>query len=425
MLTIEKLADMNIWWKTKDIPENIAPDYKRKLFYEIQKYLKLRQIIAVVGLRRTGKTTLFHQLIKQLVQENVKPENILYFSFDEGVEELRELIKIYQENVLKKDISFEKVYIFLDEIQKLKNWQNQLKIYYDLHTNIKFFISGSASINILLNSKESLAGRVFYFNLDALSFEEFLELKGKDVQKIKKNIDLWKSEIKIELNHYLLRPFPEIVCSNEEIAKKYIKESVIEKAIFRDLSSLFEIKDIELIEKMVYIISSNPGLIVNMDDLSKDLGRSRQVISNYLYYLETCFILKSLKNFKGSFKVSSRKLKKYYLIHPCISLALYTPEKGRIIENLIQFVNKANYFWRERDKEVDFVISEGNKIIPIESKYSKQVKIKDIKGVLKFMDEFKIQKALVITEDFEFNQKIEGKKIIYTPLWKWILNNRS
>lgn len=121
-------------------------------------------------------------------------------------------------------------------------------------------------------------------------------MRKKDVKWIKENINLWGQELRIELNNYLLKPFPEIVNAEDEIARRYIKESIVEKAIFRDLSTLFEIKDIELIEKLINLIASSPGMIVNLDDLSKTLNRSRQVISNYLYYLQCCFILKSLRN---------------------------------------------------------------------------------------------------------------------------------
>ncbi len=421
MLTIDKLVMANPWWTTAHVPKEVIPDYKRALFFEIQKYRQLRQILAIIGLRRTGKTTILYQLVDQLLQENVKPKSILYFSFDEGVEDLHELFIVYQEQMLKGDLSNEKVYVFLDEIQKLKDWQNKIKIYYDRYPNIKFFISGSASINILLDSKESLAGRVFYFVLEVLSFEEFLALRGKNLEKIRENLQIWKLEIKKELNHYLLRPFPEIIHAEDSIAKMYIKESVIEKAIFRDLNSLFVVKDIELIEKLVHILAANPGMLVNLDDLSKDLGRSRQVLSNYLYYLEICFVVKSLRNFKGSFKVSSRKLKKYYVAHPCISMAAASPEKGKVIENLIQFVTKAGYFWRERQREVDFILLNEKKIIPVESKYSREVRVKELKSLIGFMEEFEVGEGKVITEDSETKFNANGKTIVCVPLWKWLL----
>lgn len=420
MLTIERFGEMNEWWKTGHVKAELAPSYKRKMFYEVQKYLNERQIISIVGLRRTGKSTVLYQIIESLINEGVSPEKILYFSFDEDKEDIRDLLKFYQERIVKKQIEAEKVYVFLDEIQKLDNWQNKIKVIYDLHPNIKFFISGSASLNILLDSKDSLAGRIFYFHMDVLSFEEFLELKGKNLNKIMENIDLWKSELRTKLNEYMLKSFPEIVNASDEIAKKYIKESVVEKAIFRDLSALFEIKDVELIEKLIHILASNPGMIINMDDLSKDIGRSRQIISNYLYYLECCFMVKSVKNFRGSLKVSSRKMKKYYLSHPCIALAIEHPDAGRAVENLVLFAAKAMLFWRAGNKEVDFIIQNEN-ITPIESKYTMSVKTSDIKGLLKFMDIYKCKKGLVVTDDYEAEEEHRDGKIRFIPLWKWLL----
>lgn len=420
MLNIEKLGEMNSWWKLGRVKKELSMPYKRKLFEEIKGYIKLRQIIAIIGLRRVGKTTLLYQIIDYLIEKNIDPKNILYFSFDEKIEEISELINLYKEEVIKTDISKERICIFLDEVQKLEDWQNKIKIYYDLYPNIKFFISGSASINILIPAKETLAGRIFYFNLDVLSFEEFLELSGKDMNKIRENPKIWASELRAELNNYLIKPFPEIILQKDEIAKKYIKETIIEKVIFRDLSSLFEIKDIEFIEKLVGIIGSSPGIIINLDDFSKDLGKSRQVISNYLYYLECCFIIKSLKNFRGSFKASSRKLKKYYLIHPALSLSLASPEEGRIAENLVQFITKGGNFWRQKEKEVDFIILENKKIIPIEVKYTKTVKEKDLKGLIKFMKEYKVNNAIVITKDYEARKK----KIKFIPLWKFLLEKK-
>lgn len=425
MINIEKLNEMNHWWKTRVISKELTPSFKRELYYKIREYIENRQITAIIGLRRTGKSTLFFQIIEELINKKVKPENILYFSFDESNVEIDELIKFYKENILKKDLREEKIYIFFDEIQKLKDWENKIKIYYDLYPKIKFFVSGSASINILINSKESLAGRIFYFDLDVLSFEEFLSLNNKDVEKIKKNLNLWNSELKISLNEYLIKPFPEIINSSDEFSKRYIKESITDKILFKDLKQLFNTIDIDLLETLINIIASEPGIIINLDDLSKDIKRSRQLISSYLYYLEYCFIIKSLKNFRGSYKISSRKLKKYYLIHPSLANALSYPKKGKLIENLVQFKLKSKNYWRDGKHETDFVQMTSNKIIPIESKYSNAIKTEDIEGLLEFMERFKIKQGIVITEDLEKEEKINGKKIKFVPLWKWLLEDKK
>ena len=79
---------------------------------------------------------------------------------------------------------------------------------------------------------------------------------------------------------------------------------------------------------------------------------------------------------------------------------------------------KPEFFWREPYKnEVDIVLDEG-KIIPIEVKYGE---IRDIKGLLKFMDIFSIDKGFVISREQEKNQTFNGKEISIVPAWKWLL----
>lgn len=93
MLTVEKLSEMNHWWKLGKVSPEFALPYKRKLFKEILKYLELRQIIGIVGLRRVGKTTIFYQLVDHLIKKT-NPKNIIYFSFDETKTELEEILDI-------------------------------------------------------------------------------------------------------------------------------------------------------------------------------------------------------------------------------------------------------------------------------------------------------------------------------------------
>lgn len=417
MTTLEALVEANEWWKTGAVRKQFAPNVKRELYHELLKELGERQITAVIGLRRTGKSTLFYQLIQKLLEDKVPPSNILYFSFDEHAEDLKELLSSYQENILKHDLD-EKTYVFFDEIQKLGSWQNKLKLLYDQHPGVKIFVSGSASIDILRGGKETLAGRIFYHHLKPLSFKEFLELKGMGKEKLDEPL-LWKRELRTELGNYLTRAFPEIVLATDEQAKRYVKEGIIDQAVFRDLRQLFKVKEMELIEKLVFILASDPGAIINLDNLSKGLGRSRQVLSNYLYYLEACFIAKSFRNYRGSKRVSSRKLKKYYLAHPALSLALASPQQGKVIENLVAFETTAGYYWREGNKEVDFVASTED---AIEVKYTNAITASDLAGIIAFMHVFKAGKARVVTDDKEGQQTIEGRRITFTPLWKWLLH---
>ena len=172
-----KLEEFNHWWIKGNVDLELALPFKRDNYKEIEKYMDKRFIVAIIGLRRIGKTTTIYQLIQNLINKQINAENILFFSFDEITVKIGEVIETYKE-IHKKDFREEKIYIFLDEIQKCSNWENEIKKYYDLYPKLKFIISGSESLFIKKKTKETLAGRVFEFNLSTFTFKEYLKISN-------------------------------------------------------------------------------------------------------------------------------------------------------------------------------------------------------------------------------------------------------
>src|SRR3989344_6181823 len=146
-MDISKLEEFNHCWIRKNVDPELALPFKRDNYLEIENNLSKKFITALVVLRRVGKTTIIYQLIQKLIKEKIDAANIFFFSFDEVSAKLSEIIEAYRE-FHKKDFREEKVYIFLDEIQKCDNWENEVKKYYDLYPKIKFVISGSESLFI-------------------------------------------------------------------------------------------------------------------------------------------------------------------------------------------------------------------------------------------------------------------------------------
>jgi predicted AAA+ superfamily ATPase len=430
-MDVKKLYNFNEWWVTGKVKPSLLKTRKRPLFFELQKYMKDRQILLITGLRRVGKTTLIYQLIQDLLDKNVKSSNILYFSFDEESWDLDEIIEVYEEKVLKKKIDEEKVYIFLDEIQKCKNWQNKIKILYDLHPNMKILISGSASVQINKKAKESLAGRMFDFVLEPLSFKEFLEWKGFKVDE--KKIELSSSWILPLFQDYLRKGgFPEIVDEeDDEKIKRYIKNSIIEKIVYTDLPEEFGIKDYELLKTLIEMVATQPGITINYDKISRDLKRNKKTIIDYIFYLEYSFLIKLVSNFRGSFISSSRKLKKAYIANTAISFALEPDFYSnsfleKIAENFAVIdVDTKNYY--KNKYEVDIVLKRGKEVLPIEVKYGRV----EVDSIINFLSEFKLKRGIILTKDVFERKRINKKEVLIMPLWafslmkeKWI-NSKS
>lgn len=429
------LITLNRWWDTGRVDTIYALPYKRELFHQVVGYLDARQIVVIYGLRRTGKTTLMYQLIDYILRSGIPKKHILYFSFDEKVTSLEELMKSYSELVLAKEISKEKrIYVFLDEVQKLEDWENQLKMYYDLYPNVKFIVSGSASIMIQKKTTESLAGRIYEFILPLLPFKEFLELKKESVIVDKnmysdfnrlKEIYLGRERIAPYLVEYAKKGgFIELTEESDDEKIKRYASSIIEHIVFVDLAAEFNIRHSQVLKTIVELIASNPGFLLDYTHLSRVLSIDQRVIADYIHYLKYAFLVKSLYNFSKSRFVSERKLKKIYLgstnfIYGIHSTKFFDPIfLGKVMENLAVINADTQFFWRLRNHEVDMIDSEN---VPIEVKYKEKISEKDSNSLIKFCTQFKVKRGMVITKQLLDKKEKEGIELLYIPLWIFLL----
>jgi predicted AAA+ superfamily ATPase len=233
-----ELSFFNPWWKDGKISPSLT-GRRRAIFDEVIAFLDKRQIILLTGLRRVGKTTLIYQIIDELLKKGVEPYNILYFSFDETKYDLESMINQYELDVLQGNISGRKIFLFLDEIQKLEGWASKIKILYDAHPELKIYLSGSARIKMWKETRESLAGRFFDFLVAPLSFDEYLDFKGIAIDKNREKV--FENEIKLSMASYLASGgFIEALDFDDRTLKRYIRESLLERVVFVDTEHVNE-----------------------------------------------------------------------------------------------------------------------------------------------------------------------------------------
>jgi len=404
---IENLLKYNRHWE-----EGFYYPYnkKREIFNTLLNYLDEKQIVEIAGLRRVGKTTLLFQVINNLLDKAVHPLSILYFTFDEETPSIDDLLASYSYQT-QIDFKKGKIYIFLDEIQKLPNFQNQLKVYYDLYPNLKFFISGSTSLFIKKKTQESLAGRVSSFFLKPLNFKEYLYFVEKS--QILERPLIYKKEIEKEFEIFLSNQFIESIEIKDLGKRKEYYKSIIRKIIFEDIPAIFPIENPEILWRVVQIIGQKPGMIIEYQNLSRDLGISNKTLSSYFFYLEESFLIKKVYNFSSNLLTSEKKLKKFYLSSPsfCTSISDFI-DKGNLLENFVISLMDYNFFWRDSYKhEVDFVSLENSEIIPVEVKYKEKIYEREFKNLEIFSRKFNLNKALCLWKNISV-EKIELKELV-------------
>jgi predicted AAA+ superfamily ATPase len=404
-MKLSRIIEYNPWWDTGDVRKELCPPFERLLLGKVLSSLNRRNVTVIRGPRRTGKSTLMYQAIRNLLSNGVDSENILYFSFDDELGVIEDLLLEYRDSVLGRAFEDNKrLFIFLDEAQKCKNWAEQVKRYYDLYPNIKFVLSGSVSFELGMKTTESLAGRVIELVLFPMTFGEYLGLKGIKPPPFGdpvKHFIMAERRLRPHFKHFLKTGgFPELV--NEKDINSivdYVKSSIIRRVVYGDLIKLGSIGDPELMMALVRAISERPGILLNYENLKEDFRRDRRTISSYISLLEYSMVIRTLGNLRPSSFSSSRKHRKAYPVSSAMTFAfkgndIDESDLGRVIEIAIMNEINARYYWRHRGKEVDFVLGKKGETA-VEVKYGKGTKL----HFEQYKKVFKLKNAFVISKD--------------------------
>jgi hypothetical protein len=207
---------------------------------------------------------------------------------------------------------------------------------------------------------------------------------------------------------------------DKEVIHKYIKESIVEKVIYRDIPHLFRVKEISVLEGLLGILMDDPGRMIDLVSLGNDLKISRQTISLYLSYLEESFLIRKLYNFGGNRRKVERKLKKIYpaILSPAFVFKEDDHSRSKVFECSVVNQLNAEYFWRDPYKNEVDVIQDGSSPLPIEIKYGKI----EPGGLDAFMRKFKVGEAVIISRDKEYVHDGQGQKISVIPAYKYFLS---
>jgi len=412
----ESLMRFNPWWKNA-----FSLEYRdREIYGEIRKYMPLPQMISLTGLRRVGKTTLLYKLIEDALGEGFDPLRIVYFSLDEfKAGRVSEILDEY-ERIVGRDISEGEILLVLDEIQKLDEWQDQIKVIYDQWKGrLKIVVSGSESLFIRRRTRETLAGRLFEFQVDPLTFREYLRFTDTSFEPI----HMYEKELSRSLRDFIrTQGFPELIgVSDNDIVRKYIEESIVEKVLFRDLQLLIGIRDITLLSSLLKIIAGDPGRMLDLSDMAGELGTTRQTVSNYLSYLEDSFMIRKLYNYSRNLRKTERKLKRYYpaIISTSLLLSSDPLSESRVFEWFLTRQLKGEFFWRDKHKnEVDLILG-TDEPTPVEIKYGRI----STRGLEAFMKRFDVKRGYILTPEREEKIVKGDLEINFVPAYKFLLEH--
>ncbi|MGE5342940.1 MAG: ATP-binding protein [Candidatus Omnitrophota bacterium] len=419
----------------------------RRVINTIIERFQTDHVELIIGPRQSGKTTLIMLLIHELLSRGVTPQQILYINLDTigQMEQFsRPILLVDQVDRLRRNR--ERIYLFIDEVQRLETPGQYLKGLYDLDKNIKIFATGSSSIELKSKIKEFLTGRKRESHLFPISFKEYVNYQHKipdlrDSLPIDdKSIIQWKQNETI-FGQYLKRTMEEMaiyggypaVLRTDDVGSRMDELAEIYRSYVRkDIVEFLRVEKPEVFTQLVKVLASQVGNMVNKSEISSLLGSNAVTISKYLSMLSETYIASYLPPYVSGKRAEVKSAHKCFFIDNGIrnfSVRQFgdltnRPDKGALIENLIFtelakddfLLNADMFYWRSKSgAEMDFVLQTSNGIIPIEIKSGSARPGLLSRSFHAFLDHFSPQFALFLNKDLFHIEMVNQTRVVYIP----------
>lgn len=377
--------------------------YKRFYINALEKRIKepRRFIQVVTGPRQVGKTTLVHQLLAMI------PIPSIYESADAIIEDPNYWIgnQWNRARRLLSESGQSEVVLCLDEVQKIPGWSDQVKREWDYdhvrRVNVKVILLGSSRLLIQKGLTESLAGRFETTTMTHWKFTEMKDAFGMDPETY---------------TYFGGYPGAADLISDESRWKSYIRESLLETTISKDIFLMSRINKPALLKRLFELGVHYSGQIVSFTKLLGQLQDAGNTVtlSHYLTLLDQAGLLCGLEKYASQMVRKRSSSPKFQVYNPAISNcfapysfsnSLKNPETwGRLVESAIgsHLLNCSIesgfrlYYWRDRNMEVDFVVETDDELLAIEVKSGGRSRVR---GAEAFDKQFKPNKILLVGRD--------------------------
>lgn len=348
----DALSKVNYWGEVSHAKGVYRANYVEKLLVESRN----KNISVVMGVRRSGKSTILLQTLDTLIKrEGVKAKNTLFINFEDprlsNLLNATAFIKYVEEFYAKAD-NRTTVYLFLDEIQNVQNWEKAVRTLIDQLKMVKIYITGSSASLLGKELGTKLSGRYLSTEVFPVSYSELVLFDNK-----------------IGLPQFLkLGGFPNVLQTESSTVRTQLLQDYFQSIILRDVSIRYGIRKDAKLRRVISFIFSNISNQASSYRLSNDIGMSADTVIQYFKYIEDAYLGFFIPKYSVSLRKQEYNPKKFYSIDTGLQQAvsfMVMDDVGKLFENLV-FLElrrkyKEIYYWEE-DKEVDFLIKKGERI---------------------------------------------------------------
>lgn len=321
--------------------------YKRESYLnKIRGFYKDDMIKVISGIRRCGKSFFLKSIIQELLENGINEKDIIYIELDKkgykDIKTSKQLERVIDEKIIDDDFK----YLFIDEIQNVKDFESLINSYRE-EGNISIFITGSNSYLLSGELVTKLTGRYIEIEMMTLSFYEYVDMK----RFLNKNVN---ENIYLEFEEYIRNGgFPKSLYYDSYDEKITYTSSVINQIFDKDIKTSNKIKDKALFERIEKFVINNFGAVISIKNIYNYLkdevkvNVDRRTIKRYLDILEKAKIIYSCELFDIKSKSILKGEKKYYLADLSIYYSQNTDNRinyGPVLENVMySYLKSKNY----------------------------------------------------------------------------------
>ncbi len=404
---------------------------ERDVEEKIKKWIDEKEVLAIVGPRQSGKTTLLLKIKNLLEKRGIIKEKIHFISFEDDFEKdkFEKDVKEYINYHVGDDKT--KHFFLLDEIQYVEEAGKLLKLIYDTYPNVKIFITGSSSLDIR-GVGSALVGRIIFFELYPFSFAEFLKAKDEKIFLYYKKYLLSLNSLKIKkqelifldkLNNYLKEyitygGYPRVVLEKNIEKKKELLKNLYLTYIEKDIVKIYGSEYKRRIFDLVKYLASVNGSILNYNDICSFTNLYYKELKDLFRILEDSYIIQLIRPFHKNLVSELRKNPKVYFIETGLRnfivnrFSFSEDEFGILFENYILnlFRGENITYWRTTAKaEVDFILVDS--LVPLEVKTN----VKFTRSLRSFIKTYKPKKGIIFNFNDFYKKKINNTVVFVVP----------
>lgn len=385
-----------------------------------------------VGIRRTGKSYMMYQQIKQLEANGIPSSQIIYVNFED--ERLLEMTSADLNLILEIGLEISgtdvKPYLFLDEIQNISGWEKFVRRIADMKYRIN--ITGSNTKMLSSEIASTLGGRFVIMNIYPYSFSEYLIANHMRKNYLDAISTKDRADVQSQYNQYVTYgAFPELTEINN---KRAFLNSIYQTVYLGDIITRNKITNgfaVRLILKKIAESITKPLSFSRLTNILKGTGTTigKQTVINYVGYMTDSYLLFTLQNYAAKL-VEKETSPKYYFMDTGLLGLMLLDCKSAQLENLvaIELIRRygvENVYFFENNIEIDFYIPSENLAIQVSMQVLDNIDTRERKtrAFVKLNNFIPDSKCILITNSEETILDCEGIRIEVTPIWKWLLMN--